>query len=276
RLHVFWRTGEAILPLAEQTLGHISKFGFHHFADRVYFHNADDGSAITFGEAAGVIRRTAAALHRDGVRKGNRGCVHARPHVEVQLLFWACVHVGAVFVPIGSKWSREVAASVLDRCEPKLLFLNDEVAGRVPENWRPRAIRLDPAGETTDPAAQEILFSNWLGNARPVLPDYVGPDETMAIIFTSGTTGLPKGALQRNGSLVNGAQVSARWSEMAHDDVLFSVSEYIAATAFRDGLTAQMMCGASIVIADPVRRGNVLGLADICRQYGVTIFRIFP
>src|SRR5262249_7797477 len=38
----------------------------------------------------------------------------------------------------------------------------------------------------------------------------------------------------------------------------------------------QMMCGASTVIADPVRRGNVLALADICRQYGVTIFRIFP
>ena len=52
RLHVFWSTGEALLPLAEQTLGHIAKFGFHHFANRIYIHNADDGSAITFGEAA--------------------------------------------------------------------------------------------------------------------------------------------------------------------------------------------------------------------------------
>ena len=140
RLHVFWSTGETILPLAEQTLGHIAKFGFRHFADRIFIHNADDGSAITFGEAAQVIQRTASALHRDGVRKGDRICVHAIQHVELPLLFWACVHLGAVFVPIGSNWSREVAASVLDRCKPKLLFINDEIT-------RPSAGALALAGD---------------------------------------------------------------------------------------------------------------------------------
>src|SRR5262249_17465648 len=152
--------GEAILPLAEQTLGHIARFGFHHFADRVYIHNADDGSAITFGEAAKVIQRTASALHRDGVRKGDRVCVYGIPHVEGALLFWGCDHLGAVFVPIGSKWSRQVAASILDRCKPKLLFINDEITDGVPEKWRSRAIRLDPAGGTADPRAREILFSD--------------------------------------------------------------------------------------------------------------------
>ena len=52
--------------------------------------------------------------------------------------------------------------------------------------------------------------------------------------------------------------------------------EYTVASGFRDSLVAQMMCGASTVIADPARRGNVPALADICREYGVTIFRIFP
>ena len=201
RLHVFWSTGEAILPLAEQTLGHIAKFGFHHFADRVYIHNAADGSAITFGEAAEVIQRTASALHRDGVRKGDRVCVHAIPHVEAPLLFWACVHLGAVFVPIGSNWSREVAASVLDRCKPKLLFINDEITDRVPETWRSRAIRLDPAGDTADPRAREILFSNWLGDgdaSDQVSAHHAGPDEPAVILSTSGTTGVPKrGAAQQ-------------------------------------------------------------------------------
>src|SRR5262249_46734075 len=96
------------------------------------------------------------------------------------------------------------------------------------------------------------------------------------ITFTSGTTGVPKGALQSNGSLVNGAQVSARWCEMVRDDVYFSLAEYTTPSGFRDSLVSQMMCGASTVIADPVRRGNVLALADICRQYKVTILRIFP
>ena len=82
--------------------------------------------------------------------------------------------------------------------------------------------------------------------------------------------------LRGNGAFVKGAQVSARWCEMMRDDVFFSLAEYTVASGFRDSLVAQMMCGASTVIADPARRGNVPALAVICREYGVTILRIFP
>ena len=279
RLHVFWSTGEAILPLAEQTLGHIAKVGFHHFADRIFIHNADDGSAITFGEAASVIARTAAALHSDGVRRGERVCVHAIAHVEVPLLFWACVHLGAVFVPIGSNWSREVAASVLDRCRPKLLFINDEMTDRVPEHWRSRAIRLDPAGDTADPRAREILFSNWLrdGNASDqVEAHHAGPDEPAVILFTSGTTGVPKGALLSNAAMTIFSLSNAQLAAMGIDDVIFAMIEATGTRGLREGNISAVICGGATVIADPTRRRNVLGFADICRIYGVTQMSVVP
>jgi acyl-coenzyme A synthetase/AMP-(fatty) acid ligase len=279
RLHVFWSTGEVILPLAEQTLGHIAKFGFHHFADRIFIHNADDGSAITFGEAASVIARTAAALHSDGVRRGERVCVHAIAHVEVPLLFWACVHLGAVFVPIGSNWSREVAASVLDRCRPKLLFINDEITDRVPEHWRSRAIRLDPAADTADPKAREILFSNWLrvGNASDqVEAHHAGPDEPAVILFTSGTTGVPKGTLLSNAAMTIFSLSNAQLAAMGEDDVIFAMIEATGTRGLREGNISAVICGGATVIADPARRRNVLGLADICRIYGVTQMSALP
>ena len=279
RLHVFWSTGEAILPLAEQTLGHIAKFGFHHFADRIFIYNADDGSAITFGEAASVIARTAAALHSDGVRRGERVCVHAIAHVEVPLLFWACVHLGAVFVPIGSNWSREVAASVLDRCRPKLLFINDEITDRVPEHWRSRAIRLDPAGDTADPRAREILFSNWLrdGNASAqVEAHHAGPDEPAVILFTSGTTGVPKGALLSNAAMTIFSLSNAQLAAMGIDDVIFAMIEATGTRGLREGNISAVICGGATVVADPTRRRNVLGFADICRVYGVTQMSALP
>ena len=186
RLHVFWSTGEAILPLAEQTLGHIAEFGFHHFADRIFIHNADDGGAITFAGRLLSLRAPLTALNSDGVRRGDRVCVHAIAHVEVPLLFWACVHSGAVFVPIGSNWSREVAASVLDRCNPRRFFINDEITDQVPEHWRSRAIRLDPAGDTAAPSVREILFSNWLKDRKApdeIKAHHAGPDEPAVILL---------------------------------------------------------------------------------------------
>ena len=279
RLHVFWSTGEVILSLAEQTLGHIAKFGFHHFADRIFIHDADDDSAMTFGEAAFVIARTAAALHRDGVRRGDRVCVHAIPHVEAPLLFWACVHLGAVFVPIGSNWSREVAANVLDCCRPKLLFINDEITDRLPENWRSRAIRLDPAGDTADPRAREILFSNWLGDgdaSDQVTADHSGPDEPAVILFTSGTTGVPKGALLSNAAIVIFSLSGAQLAATGMDDVIFAMIEATGTRGLREGYISPVICGAATVIADPTRRRNVLGFADICRIYGVTQISAVP
>jgi acyl-coenzyme A synthetase/AMP-(fatty) acid ligase len=273
RLHVFWSTGEAILPLAEQTLGHIAKFGFHHFADRIFIHNADDGGAITFAEAAFVIARTAAALHSDGVRPGDRICVHAIAHLEVPPLFWACVHLGAVFVPIGSNWSREVAATVLDRCNPRLFFINDEITNQVPEHWRSRAIRLDPAGDTADPNAREILFSNWLSDCKAsdeIKAHHAGPDEPAVILFTSGTTGVPKGTLLSNAAMTIFSLSNAQLSAMHMDDVIFAMIEATGTRGLRDGNISAVICGGATVIADPARRRNVFGFADICRIYGVT------
>ena len=62
-------TGEALLPPSQQTLGHVAEFGFTAFAGRTYLHNADDGSAMSYSEAAHVIGRIAAALARHGVGK---------------------------------------------------------------------------------------------------------------------------------------------------------------------------------------------------------------
>jgi acyl-coenzyme A synthetase/AMP-(fatty) acid ligase len=279
RLHVFWSTGEALLPLAEQRLGHVASFGFHHFANRVYIHNADDGSAITFGEAAKMIQRTASAFNRAGVRKGDRVCVHAIPHVEVPLIFWACVHLGAIFVPIGSNWSREVAASVLHRCKPEILFINDEIIDRVPENWRSRAIRLDPAGDTRDPRAHEILFSNWLDerdSSNPVAAQHAGPNDPAVILFTSGSTGVPKGALLSNAAIVIFSLSGAQLAATDADDVVFAMIEATGTRGLREGILSSVVCGSATVIADPTRRRGVLGFADICRTYGVTQISAVP
>ena len=279
RLHVFYSSGVALAPASEQTLGAVAEFAFRHFADRVFARLADDGSAISYGEAARLIARIAGALHRDGIRAGDHVAVHAIVHIEVALIFWACVHLGAVFVPIGSIWSARAAGRFLDRCRPKLLFINDEAANRVPESWRANAIRLDPAGRSAGGEARQTVLADWLGETpapEPAPATHARPDDTAVILFTSGSTGDPKAVEVSNLSVVSSAALVGQSIGMTCDDVFLTVSEYTAASGFRDGLVTTAMCGASFVVADPVRRGNVLGLAELCRDHDATILRTFP
>ena len=278
RLNVFWATGETLLPLAEQTLGAVARYGFGNFSDRTFARIAGEDARITYGEAARLIARTAAALHRDGVRAGDRVCTSALPHFELPLIFWACVHLGAVLVQLSSLWTQNVTAQVLRRCRPKVLFVHDEVAGRVAHEWRANAIRLDPAGETADPEARQAVFSDWLGaeSAAEVPAAHAGPDEAAAILFTSGSTGVPKAVALSNIAVAVAGMHEGRILRQRHDDVSFTVVEAVAIGALRHSFVAPVMSGSSIVVADPARRGNILGIAEICRSYGVTIFRTFP
>ena len=281
RLHVFWSTGEVLPAMARQTLGALATVGFRAFARRTFLRNSEDGSTISFGEAQRVISRTAAALRRDGVGAGDRVAAHALPHVELSIIFWACVHLGAVFVPIGSMWSRELADRVLRRCRPKLLFVNEAVGGRVPKDWRGRAIRLDTAeGGSGDQSARDCpSFTDWLdaGATPPPAPAaHSGPDDTAIILLTSGSTGAPKMVARSNAAIVNFSRCMARAMGMRQDDIFFAVTEFIAAPGLVDTAVTPLLSGSSAVIADRRRRGSVLGQADICRSERVTVFRTVP
>ena len=124
----------------------------------------------------------------------------------------------------------------------------------MPEHWRSRAIRLDPAGDTADPNAREILFSNWLSDCKAsdeIKAHHAGPDEPAVILFTSGTTGVPKGTLLSNAAMTIFSLSNAQLSAMRMDDVIFVMIEATGTRGLRDGNISAVICGGATVIADP-------------------------
>ncbi|MGN6605918.1 MAG: class I adenylate-forming enzyme family protein [Jatrophihabitans sp.] len=150
-------------------------------------HLVQDDQRITFTQFAARVRGTAARLTDLGVRPGDRVAVLGANSPAWVLACWAGIACGAVVTAGNAWWTPREAAASLQRAEPSVVLVDA----------RRRALAdgldvpvLDLAETTADAGA----------DAWPdVAPD---PDDPAVIVYTSGTTGLPKGAVHSHRALL--------------------------------------------------------------------------
>lgn len=155
---------------------------------------------IGYAEHLGLVASTAAALHeRYGVGKGDRVAILAENHAEWIITFWATVSLGGIVAALNGWWTADEIDYGLGLVEPKVLV------GDAKRLSRAAAVIGDiPTIEI------ETGFADVLGHAPDAtLPETpIGEDDAALILFTSGTTGRPKGAVQSHRGMlgfVNGA-----------------------------------------------------------------------
>ncbi|MBV9022845.1 MAG: acyl--CoA ligase [Streptomycetaceae bacterium] len=150
-----------------------------------------DGT-VTYATVLGLADRIAAGLRKAGLRKGDRVAVHLGNRCEVVSLYYACLRMGAVIVPVSGKLSGGEAAELIAHSTARF-YLGEsarhtpcahalEKSGAVEQAW----ILDSPAATTTTRP-----WSDLLTDAAPESDD-IGPQELAAIFYTSGTTGRPK------------------------------------------------------------------------------------
>ena len=152
---------------------------------------------ITFGEHNAMVRRMSAALRDLGVEPGDRVALLSANTVEWVVTFWACAAIGAACVPLNAWWKseelefalRDSAAMVLI-CDAKRWQVVRDVAGSI--DSLAHVFVMDAA----EPDAPARPLDDLLGVDDPgaLLDVAVAEDDILAILYTSGTTGQPKGA----------------------------------------------------------------------------------
>jgi len=152
---------------------------------------------LTFGEHNAEARKVAVALHELGVRPGDRVAVLTANTVEWVVMFWACAGMGVACVPLNAWWKseeldfalRDSGAKVLF-CDPKRWAIVRDIVEDIDTLEHVFVMELDEPDGVAKPAL------DLLAPADPgaLLDVPVDEDDILAILYTSGTTGKPKGA----------------------------------------------------------------------------------
>jgi acyl-CoA synthetase (AMP-forming)/AMP-acid ligase II len=154
---------------------------------------------MRYAEAREATRRLAAALQRTGLGPGERMAVLARNRLEVVLLYYAASRAGVTLVPLNTRLAEEEWAFILADARPRAVFVDGPFLEAM-DRLRPglaasveRWVALDPGGDRR-PGWQPV--EPWLAHQEDgaVLagPD---PDRDILQLYTSATTGRPKGAV---------------------------------------------------------------------------------
>jgi fatty-acyl-CoA synthase len=153
-------------------------------ADRVAV--VDGGTSHTYARWRARSRRFASALRRAGLRRGDRVAFCALNSEPLLLAHFAVPQAGGVLVAINTRLLAEEVAYILRDSQSRFLFFSPELAAQVD-----RA----PAGVTRVELGPEFEGFVAEGSADPLEPWLGGEDDLIALDYTSGTTGRPKGVM---------------------------------------------------------------------------------
>ena len=259
---------------------------------------------LTYDEHNALVRRVAASFQELGVGHGDRIAILSANNVEWVVLFWAAAAIGAVVVPLNAWWKTEELEFGLRDSGAKLLFCDTKrwqaVRDRVdaiPElehvfvmdlrgdggfaDRRRRSPSLRGRPSTEEPDGSARPGTDLLGEDPGTLPDVaVAEDDLFAILYTSGTTGRPKGAtLTHRQALANlqnifclGIANASRGGEAAPElssDVQSATLLVVPLFHVTGCLSTMMLCyasGAKLVLMPPGRFDPDAAMATIERE----------
>ena len=158
-------------------------------ADTVAAVDVDTGRSFTYQEFNDRLKRLAVSLKaRFGLKKGDRVAVLAQNSTDVFEMLFACWEVGAALMPLNWRLTAYELAHILADGEPSVIIYDAEFAHLIEDNDIPKIERNPDPGKSE----YEALIEQGEGQPEPI---ELVIDDLGTLLYTSGTTGQPKGVI---------------------------------------------------------------------------------
>ena len=217
-----------------------------------------DGVSLTYAALDERSNRLAHALIGMGLAPGERAAVLSYNRLDFAIVVQAVAKCGAILVPINFRFAAPEVRQVLADAEPTVLFVEPGFAALVEEALKgqpcqPQIIQLDEA-------------ETWEGQPVTPPPVEVDPESPCVILYTSGTTGRPKGVLASHAMYVRMFAAQSIEARLIHEEVFLIAVPMFHAAGLNMALNQCLYMGSTgIIHRGPFDPDAILGLVEAHR-----------
>ena len=226
--------------------------------------------SMTYGELAQESGRVADALTRAGINREERAVMLMLDQLEFPPIFWGCLKAGVVAVPLNTLLATDVYETILNDARAAILFVSQELlpvvlpAAQNVSSLRQIVVIGDAPDGTTD-------FDSFMQGAQAVDAVPVSDDEGAFWLYSSGSTGQPKGVRHVHAALKSTADTyGSQVLGIREDDTVYSVAKLFFAYGLGNAMTFPLSVGATTILFNG--RPTPDGVADIIAAEQPTIF----
>jgi len=196
-----------------------------------------DGRAVTWAQYAALSRSKANQLAVAGIAAGDRVMIVAENCLEVAVVLMACSRIGAIAVPVNARMSAAELARIQAHADPKLVLYTIGAS-------KEAAAHADAAGARPEPCGCGALYGQSFaaGAAEPLAG-------TAVLLYTTGTTGDPKGVMLSHGNLIFAARASATLRDLTPADRVYGALPLTHVFGLASMLMASAFAGATVQLA---------------------------
>ena len=214
-------------------------------------------SRMTWREAVARSAQIATGFGKLGLVSGDRIAVLLGNRIEFVLTMFAAAHAGLITVLLSTRQQKPEIAYVLTDCGAKLLIHEAALSGRLPEaaDIPDLMHRIAVSDEGASP------FAALADNAPAQAPAEVGEEEVAMILYTSGTTGRPKGAMLAHCNVIHSAMIFEACLELTSADRSIAAVPLAHVTGVVANVMSMARCAGTLIIVAEFKAAEYLKIA---------------
>jgi len=256
-----------------QVIGDIARLNAKRYPDKVAL--IMENESLTHKQVNRQANQIANGLISLGVRPGDRVAILAFNCIEYPIINFAVAKCGAMLVPINFRYKKKELAYIINNSEPKVLFFGPEFTSLVEESKAEFTTPIHLVGISKKPIESAVTLAKLMeGQSSSDLSVKVDPNSPCSVMYTSGTTGFPKGVLFPHAANMAIFVGMVMEGDLRHEDVTLVCLPLFHNGGLNATLQPTLLMGGTVIITskgfDPDK------ILDMVQRYGVTMTMWVP
>ncbi|HTX30739.1 MAG TPA: long-chain fatty acid--CoA ligase [Solirubrobacteraceae bacterium] len=225
-----------------------------------------DETELSYEQLEEASARAAGLIRAKGVQAGDRVAVMLPNVPYFAILYFGILRAGAVVVPLNPRYGKSEVAYHVGDSEAKVLFAWHQFADAAEHGAGEHDIEMVPV----EPGKFEELLGEAEADSEVAERSH---DDPAVILYTSGTTGAPKGAVLTHGNVAKSTAVATTLVEMSEDDVILGALPFFHVFGQACGLNSATKLGACVSL---IPKFDAKATLEAIQRDGVTVFEGVP